>query len=588
MQPPEEPIYEEVFDIRYRETKQIEDVVIMSVPPEDVFVDPNLTGLNLDKAQFVAHRMLKTYTELLQMGYDREKLVEAAETETFDVEGRWNEERQARLFDTLDFAELVDSRNQERATRRMEVYECYLWIDHDRTGEAQFRRIVMIGDRIFDNEEVAYQPLVAMSAAPFPHKHQGLSLGQMAEPQQRLNTSLHRQLLNNVSKINNNQLLIGEDAFVDGRQTHDALENRQSTVVPMRGMPGDWVMPVPVTGMVGDLLPVIQHVAKGTALRTGVVPDYNVEPQQVQNTPASSMMGAMDLAGDRAELTARILAETGIKMIFRKIHYLCRAYPDMVTTIKLTKRWIKVDASQWPERTDVKVNIGLGFNNKQQKGVVATQLIQVVQEAMQKGLSGPMGAFNALMEWVEAHGIGTNAEKFFIDPSKYTQSNPPPPEWVMPPPPPEPAMIVAQTDQMKSQAEIEQQQQEMALEAEQERQRMALEMMKARSDENIQQIEAQVKLQEAEVAAAEARVAEQEAAVAAAKVQAEIEEKRANVRLKDAQAMKAIAEAGEIEMKEGKTLAEIERTDAETDKIMFEIEKPDAGNEGGGGDSSQK
>lgn len=90
--------------------------------------------------------------------------------------------------------------------------------------------------------------------------------------------------------------------------------------------------------IVGELLPVIQDARGSTSLRTGIAPENNVDSDVLQQTTAGAFMGAMEKAGERLELIARIMAETGFKQLFRKVHQLCRMHPDIATTIQVAQQ----------------------------------------------------------------------------------------------------------------------------------------------------------------------------------------------------------------------------------------------------------
>ena len=149
--------------MRYRETKVVHVLEVASLPPEDVFVDRDLESLNLDDARFVAHRVWKTKSELLRMGYPKNKLDDVAPEES-DHSRLGNTETIARNY-LRGFEEGFNRFTaDDESETPMQVFRVLPLVDFDGTGISQFRRVVVIGDEVFENEEVDYQPLVAMSA----------------------------------------------------------------------------------------------------------------------------------------------------------------------------------------------------------------------------------------------------------------------------------------------------------------------------------------------------------------------------------------------------------------------------------------
>ena len=146
----------------------------------------------------------------------------------------------------------------------------------------------------------------------------------------------------------------------------EAIQNTAAEIVPISGSVRDAIAPDVTTPILKEILPIIQYNKETASLRTGIAPDNNIDPNVIQKATAGAFMGAMDKAGERLELVARILAETGFKQLYRKVHFLCRTNPDIVETIKLRNEWVEVDAGSWSDRTDVKVSVGIGFSNRQQ------------------------------------------------------------------------------------------------------------------------------------------------------------------------------------------------------------------------------
>lgn len=549
--------YVEVFDLRIRETREVADIQLVGIPGEDVYVDRDLTTTNLDHARFVAHKVRKTFSELIREGYDREKLEEASSGERFDYRDEERLEREDFDVDRLDYG--MDE-GDVLENRLYEVIEAHAWVDYEGSGESQFRRIVVIGTDVFENEEVSYQPLVAMSSSLFPHRHQGVSLGMMVESYQELQTELHRQLLDNIARVNTQRMYVDVGAMLPGNATEDAMNDRDAGAIPLNGMPSQSVMPEPVTPMAQHIMPVIDMGRMGVASRTGVSPDNQMDSNTLMNTPYGSTMAAAEKAGERLETIARNMAETGWKNVFRKAHYLCMSRPDIVSTVKLRGKWVDVDASNWIDRSDVMVNVGLGFNNKQQMLILVTQLLEIMERAAPLGLVDEKKAYNALSEWIQAAGVG-HVAKFFKDPNEEG--------WQPPQPPPDPNQPVIEATAAKFGAEASAVQEKSSREGYSvkakvdidhrrlalEERKLEFEREKLRSDTDIRRMELENERLELENKS---------------------EVTRANVEKTEVQSVKVMAETDKIEV-------ETDKLEAETEKLDKDMSE-DA-QSGNGGDS---
>ena len=523
----------EVFDLKYRETKVEKRMRIMGVPPEEVLVDPELTSLNLDDATFVCHRSRQAYTTLVNMGYDKDMLDKVGAPQE-DV--TWNEERVNRLF----YEDESPSHNNEfdagsdDAMRQFWVYECYAWVDFDGDGLAEYRRIVLIGDEIFENEETNYQPLVAMSSILVPHKHNGLSIAQLVQDLQALLTELTRQLLDNVYSINTRRRFVGEDALLEDGRTAMLMQNPAAVMIPVRGRPSEAVFPDPTLPIISDILPVIQDMRQATSMRTGIAPENSVDPGVLQQSTYGAFMGAMEKANERIELIARIMAETGIKTVYRKAHQLHRMHPDIAKMVRLRNKWVKVDPRGWRDRTDVKVNVGLGFANKQQMLTATMQALELQQQVQPMGLADVQSFYNNLAKFVEYSGLGA-PEFLFKDPSADGWQPP------QPQPSPEEILAMAQAEVLKADAETKRMKvdSDSQLAAAQ----MQLEQQKLEMESQQQMIDGEVKLQELAIKEQERRSRDLGNRMENLKTIAEVDNVEQDSELKEAQAVKALADA---------------------------------------------
>jgi hypothetical protein len=137
----------------------------------------------------------------------------------------------------------------------------------------------------------------------------------------------------------------------------------------------------------------------------------------------------------RSELIARIFAETGVKDLFRKMFALSIKYQDKEKIIQLNGEYIPVLPTEWKDRFNVTITVGLGTGTKEQQVVMLNNILQKQLQAfeLQGRRDYPMvtmkNIYNTLSKIIENAGLQT-VESYFIDPIKGQQlmTPPPPPE----------------------------------------------------------------------------------------------------------------------------------------------------------------
>jgi hypothetical protein len=135
-----------LHNVIIRRTTKGGKIKIENVPPEEFLIER--TAKSIEDANFVAHRTIKTRSELIQMGYDAEIVNDLPATQIV----LYNNERLTRFgdIDEYPFDQTPDS-----STESIELYECYVKVDYDGDGVAELRKVTVAGDsgyQILDNE----------------------------------------------------------------------------------------------------------------------------------------------------------------------------------------------------------------------------------------------------------------------------------------------------------------------------------------------------------------------------------------------------------------------------------------------------
>jgi hypothetical protein len=396
------------WSIKFKVKKKYGCEKITVCQPDEIIVDAKCRG-DVKKAQFVGHlRDDLTNSDLLQMGYKRKQLQEL--TDYVWQDGQTGE---AIARDTVGENVDTEDKNSDWATRKRRLLECYTYIDADDDGIAELRHYLAGGNEFLENEEFPEIPFCSWTPIPVPHRHVGLSIDDTMEDQQRINTALNRGLLDNVYFTMNPRSVYDKNTIdVESLQI-----NRPGGHVANDGPPGMAIMPMPVNPMAGQLLPVIDYVAQTLEKRTGVGRmTSGVDADVLAQSTKGAYTDAKSAANQRIEQIARIFAETGLSTLYSAVHRdLCR-HQDQQTQFKLKDKWITVNPTEWRERANLTVSVGLG-NSSRDEVRANLQMMALAQEkaGMVPGLIQPQNVFD-LFKRMQTE-LGFEMANFITDPA---------------------------------------------------------------------------------------------------------------------------------------------------------------------------
>lgn len=391
------------YDVEYKRTRTLPAIRIQNVPPEEMLLDGDHDTISLDDVEFVCHRVEKTFTELAQIGYDQDVLRRINDEE----EGEYNDERLNRrvLEDELPDGSEAD----DPALRKYWVHECYLLVDYDEDGIAERRKVVQIGKEIMENEEMDYIPFEALGTMPLPHKHLALSLVDVTKDIQIVNSTLWRQGLDNLYRVNYPRTIAGQGVNID-----DLLSFRPNQIVRAKDV--NQLTIEPTQPVMGQLLPMIEWVNQNKEARTGVSRyTKGLDAETLAQSTKGAFLGAQEQANQRLEMIARIFAETGVKGMVRKVHRLIRQYGYKDRVLKIKNKYIPVKPDEWKDRENVTVMVGLGHGTREQAAVSALKVLEIQEKMLPVGMATPENLYHSLAKLIEAIGW-KDAELYFTNP----------------------------------------------------------------------------------------------------------------------------------------------------------------------------
>lgn len=479
-----------LYDVACKRVKKGGRLCVENIPPEQFLI--SATG-NIETARFVGHRFRKTASQLKAMGFDAKKIDGIGSD---DSQAEFNMERVEREeYDSYQTGMDRDD-SMDDSQRIIWGIEAYLWLDRDGDGIAELHKITKAGSTLLDDEITDVRPFISWCPVPIPHLFYGLSIADLAMPEQLSNTMVERGVRDNL--------------YLEVNGRYFAVENQVNLDDLLSSRPGG-VVRIKQQGAVGRLDQGKGNIEAAMGLLEyghRKLEDSTGWSRQSQGNNPDQLFGSetatkarivANKADMRTELVA-VQAAEGFEDLFRMMLKLVCQNQKKSDRVKLEGEWVDIDPREWTNQFDFTINVGLGMGDKDQRIARLMQLQNAQAQGMAIGIAGPENLYYSSIELAKNMGF-KSGNKFFTkpDPNK---------------PPPNPGAAAAQVEQAKLQAAASIKQMELQHKAQmdqlQRQQDLEVERIKAEYqamvDNNRQQSEAAQQAQKLELEAQLERV----------------------------------------------------------------------------------
>jgi hypothetical protein len=480
------------YDVEVRRRIKHGRVAIQALPPEEFIIDRR--ARTLDDAVIVAHRSMKTVSELVQMGYTEEEVLPYVGNFELDTNIEYiTRQPMARAVGSMDTV------NPEM--QRVLYMEAYVKVDYDGDGIAELRKCCTMGPsyRLIKHEGADYLPFADFPCDPEPHAFFGLSIADVTMDLQRIKSHILRNTLDSLA-----QSIHPRTAVVEGQVNIDDVLNNEVGAVIRQRAPG-MVTPFNVDFVGREAFPMLDYMDQVRESRTGMTKaSMGLDADALQSSTKAAVTGTLQAAQQRIELVARTIAETGMKRLFQGILYLICQHQTKVRMVQLRNKWVAIDPRYWNSNMDVSVNVALGTTDVDNKiqalmGVAQKQEFILQTLGADNPLVKPNQYSNTLQKLVELLGFKNTTSYFTPIPAGY---QPPKPQT-----PPDPNQMLAQVQAQQIQASMINEQKKLEFEGQKalmedarEKERMAADQalrmyeldLKYKADISGQQMDAQI------------------------------------------------------------------------------------------------
>ena len=369
------------FNITIKRTIPRNKVVIESVPPEEFIIARE--ARDFDTAAYVGHRSLRTMSELIAMGYDRDDIEKyAGQGDVFSI----NYEAQTRNPAIMSF--MMHADNPDPSMRRILYVESYVRIDKDGDGIAELRKVCSLGNahHILHDEIATDVPFAFFCPDPEPHMIIGQSIADQVSDLQRIKSSIVRNTMDSLA-----QTIHPRTVVVEGQVNMDDVMNNETGAIIRARAPG-MVQPLAEPFVGQSAMPLIAYMDDIRAQRTGIsAASQGLNPDVLQSTTKAAVTATVQGAQERIELVARLFAENGMKRLFKGLLKLIIRHQDQPRMVRLRGKWVQIDPKYWDADMDVQVNVALGHGTDNDKMQFLMMVAQKQEQVMQTlGPSNPL------------------------------------------------------------------------------------------------------------------------------------------------------------------------------------------------------
>lgn len=406
--------------------------VVEYIPSSELRYTPD--AANLQDCKFVAHR----------------KVVRGDYLKRRELEGIYKDvDKAIEEFSTGDTrATLLDHRNDEEradlngkpsdsdnASKEVELYEAYLWVDYNNDGIFENVIVHAVGNNLLRvvKNDFEFPPFFICSSVYDPNAvFNKESFSDSFEQLQDLKTAVMRQIITNVAKNNSPRVFVNEQ----GLDMDSLMANEE--IIPVQGDPSTKVFVPPSLPLSSVSMEVISYAQSELEAQSGSTRYNQGLDAGSLNKTATGITAIMGASEKRNKMMARSIAEKFFIPIYKFIILLNQKYLDEEQMVRLTNENVKIKREDIEIDYDLVINVGQGAGTREaQIQYLMLVLNQIYPQISAFGIVNPKSWYNLVCKLLETLGL-RDVTQYLLDPAS-----------------PEAQQAAQQAAQMQAQAQAE-------------------------------------------------------------------------------------------------------------------------------------
>lgn len=392
------------------------------IPLEDFYIDP--TASCIEDAKFCVHRVFRTLDELYRMQdagvYKNVEKIEAwVNTPRGETADYVKAQRAAEFGQSPPWSFLNSS---QKGRKEVEVWEYWGQLDLDDSGKTEPYLVVVAGDTILRKEKNPYNhgrpPFVILRPSLVPFQFDGVGMGHLIGDFQKAKTSILRQMLDNLSFINNQMWIVDRN---QGVEMESLLNPRPGGVVRTDRV--DAVRPVTPQPLQQVSIMALEFIQTQIEQRHGITRYNQGLDARSLNKTATGVSLIMNASQQRIELIGRIFAETGFKPLFKMMVSLNQQFISEGFTIRLFNEPVRFEPDDLRGEFDIDVEVGANVALEEQRQQQMMTLLQMAPQLIQLGLMMPEHVYHVVASLLRSWGY-KDVNAYIINPVEQVSAQP--------------------------------------------------------------------------------------------------------------------------------------------------------------------
>lgn len=386
-------------------------VRIENVEPERLYISPR--AKTLEDSDFVSYRTEKEIGELIEDGYDPDKIEKLDEELDQYRDGTLGRDS----FD--EFSENTMMRDDHPNRSHVTVYESYIRI-YDPDVDSRVTMKVLHSRRVLlDVEKVESHPFRGWSPFPIPHKAVGLALADVLADIQKSQSSLKRSVIDNAFLTNTTRWVANLSLV---RNPRDLIDNKLGAVIDVNAIdPSSVVQPLNTPQISPNVFTTMELLEQEKEARSGSSRmSKGLDSDVVSKQNSSDLITRyMNASNRRTMVMARNFAECFLKPLMYDLYRLSLENDTQARMVQLEGQFVEIDPRELGERTELEVAVALTPDARAADARTLTMLDQMFtanpQNPTLNGMYDTPQRYALLSRAMDLMGL-KGADKFLLAP----------------------------------------------------------------------------------------------------------------------------------------------------------------------------